>query len=218
VAALVVVLVAPSALVWRLQGGPLPAVVSLTTPALPQRMAPAPNGPLFTPAFEGARVEAQQHFRLGDSTASMHVAYYVRQTYGHKLVSSQNVLVRSKDEVWRVSSAGMGALDVAGQAIPVLRAEVRRGQVGQALPGDGTLQVRQVVWVGGRWVASGAKASLLAVWHQLTGRGDDAVALTFTLPEGGSAPAGPALDQFVAQHLGEIGVWLAAARPASSVR
>jgi hypothetical protein len=99
-----------------------------------------------------------------------------------------------------------------GLDVPALMAEVRRGQVGQAIGDSGTLQVRQVYWVGGRWVASGPKASLLAVWHQLVGQGDDAVALTFTMPGVDAAVAAPELERFLAQHLGTIGGWLAAAK------
>lgn len=211
VLAMVAVLAAPALVVWRLQSGPLPTV-NLSSPALPSKVAAADLKDGYKPVFEGVRAETQQQFQHGDRVVTMHVAYYVRQTYGHKLVSSQNVLVSSKDEVWRVSDARRGLMRLPGLDVPALMAEVRRGQVGQAIGDSGTLQVRQVYWVGGRWVASGPKASLLAVWHQLVGQGDDAVALTFTMPGGDAAVVAPELERFLAQHLGTIGDWLAAAK------
>ena len=208
---MLVLLCAPAAAVWHLQSGTAP-VLSLATRALPLPMPPQSPTVPFVPGFEGARAEVQQQFSSNGLTVAMHVAYYQRQTYGHKLVSSQNALVRSKDETWRVSESATGTVDVAGRAIPALVAEVRRGTVGVSAGPEGTLQVRQVYWVGGQWVASGPKASLLAVWHLLTGRGDDAAAVTFTLAGVQRDATGAQLDAFVAQHLGTIGDWLGKVR------
>jgi hypothetical protein len=86
-------------------------------------------------------------------------------------------------------------------------AELRQGDLSD---GRGRrLQVRQIFWVDGRFTSNDTWAGLLGVAARLRGHGDDGAAITFYRA---GELADPALDRFVADHLGELGQWLAAVR------
>ena len=161
--------------------------------------------PAHRPIYLGARAEVEGVYLRGGQAVTLHVAFYRQQTYGRKLVNSQNMLVASEDKSWRRTASGAGTVQVNGQALHLRTAELRRGGLGSAeavVP----LQVRQLYWVNGRWTTSDHLAVLLGVLGQLTGRGDDAAGITFYLA--GDAAARQSLDAFVAASLPPLGEWL----------
>ncbi|MFN9013726.1 MAG: exosortase C-terminal domain/associated protein EpsI, partial [Pseudomonadota bacterium] len=141
---------------------------------------------------------------------TVHVAYYRQQTFGRKLVNSQNTLVTSDDKLWRQTTRTSTTVTVGGAPQALRTAELRSGSVG-GLSAEQTLQVRQLYWVNGRLTTSDHLAALLGVAGQLTGQGDDAAGLTFYIA--GSGPeAQAALDSFIAEQLGPLSAWLRGVR------
>lgn len=207
-----VLVASPQVATWRLTAADAAAPV-LQMPALPGSTKQANGTPLHQPRFEGSKVEASAVYGEGPDAVTVHVAYYRQQTYGHKLVNSENMLVISEDPVWRRSAAGNTEIVVGARRQPLRTAELRSGNVG-AISGAQRLQVRQLYWVGGRWTTSDHLAALLGVAGQLSGRGDDGAALTFYIAGDDVDHANQALDRFVARHLDDVGRWLAGVQAA----
>lgn len=209
-AALVLAVGVPTVVAWRLNVAPA-SVPVLALPALPGTAEPAVVPPSFSPHFEGAAAQAVRRYAQGDATFTVHVAYYRRQTYGHKLASSENVLVKSDDKAWRSVHQGMREVAVGGRRVTLREAQLRAGAL-DAQVAARPLQVRQVMWAGGRLTTQDHVAALLAVLGQLTGRGDDAAAITFTMSGGGDEHSAAALDAAVATHLDTLTAWLETVR------
>jgi exosortase A len=209
-AALVLAVGVPAVVAWRLHAAPA-SVPVLALPALPGTAEPAVAPPSFAPHFEGAAAQAVRRYAQGDATFAVHVAYYRRQTYGRKLASSENVMVKSDDKAWRIVHQGLREIPVGGRSVTLREAQLRAGALGAQVAAR-PLQVRQVLWVDGRLTAHNHVAALLAVLGQLSGRGDDAAAITFTMSDSGDEPSAAALDAAVAAHLGTLGAWLETVR------
>jgi EpsI family protein len=210
-AALVLVLSAPTMLAQQLQAADTP-VPALRLPALPGAPADDAAQPLQQPKFESPRAEATRVYGQGPLAVTVHVAYYRQQSYGRKLVNSQNALVASDDKVWRQTSRGTTTVAAGGQALAVRTAELRSGSLSGVAAGR-VLQVRQVYWVDGRTTTSDHMAALLGVMGQLSGRGDDGAAITFYIAGTGSE-ATAALDTFVATQIKPLTAWLDVVRTA----
>jgi exosortase A len=203
--ALALVLSLPPMLAQRWQNADV-STPTLQLPDLPGTVPSAEGQPLHQPFFENPRAQATRVYGQGEAAITVHVAFYRQQTYGRKLVNSQNVLVKSEDDQWRQISRGTTTLQVNGQPLSLRTAELRRGSLAGVSAGQ-TLQVRQLYWVNGRLTTNDHLAALLGVAGQLSGQGDDAAALTFYVA--GSGPAAQAaLDSFVATQLGPLSTWL----------
>lgn len=198
----------PALLAAQFQGAAvnMPAV---RLPALQGVTAAVDNAqPLHAPLFQNPRAQDSRVYGEPSNAVTVHVAYYRQQTFGRKLVNSQNVLVSSEDETWRVASRGASSVMVAGQPVGLRTAELRSGGLrGVDQHELKVLQVRQVFWVNGRLTTSNHMAALLGVAGQLSGRGDDAAALTFYIA-GVGPDANAELDSFVSAQLGPLSSWL----------
>ena len=210
-AAVVLVLSAPPMMAQSLQVADT-AVPALRLPALAGVQADDNARPLHQPKFENPRAETTRVYRQGEWAVTVHVAYYRQQSYGRKLVNSQNVLVASDDKVWRQTSRGSTTVSSDGVPVALRTADLRSGSLSGVSSGQ-TLQVRQLYWVNGRLSTSDHVAALLGVMGQLTGRGDDGAAITFYIA-GEGPQAAAALDSFVATQLKPLTAWLDAVRAA----
>ena len=210
-AAVVLVLSAPPMLAQQLQVADT-AVPALRLPALAGVQADDNARPLQTPKFENPRAEATRVYRQGESAVTVYVAYYRQQSYGRKLVSSQNALLAPDEKLWRQTSRSTTSVAVDGQAVALRTAELRSGSL-QGVSAGRTVQVRQVYWVNGRLTDSDHMAAILGVVGQLGGNGDDGAAITFYIA-GEGPQAAAALDGFVATQLKPLTAWLDAVRAA----
>lgn len=204
-AAVVLVLSAPPMLAHQLQAADTQAP-TLRLPDLAGAAADDNAQPLHKPVFENPRVQATRVYGQGDAAVTVHVAYYRQQSYGRKLVNSQNMLVTSEDVSWRQTARGGTTVSVDGQPVALRTAELRSGSLA-GVAGGQALQVRQIYWVNGRLTTSDHVAALLGVVGQLSGGGDDAAAITFYVAGAGSAAAAT-LDNFAATQLGPLTAWL----------
>lgn len=197
-------------------GGAVPAPVALTLPALAGTTTPAADGegPLLEPVFEGAAAQASRRYRMDDGDVLVHVAYYRQQGYGRKLVSSENVLVRSRDARWNRVASGRTTLQRPGEgALDFQTAELLGPERTGAAQRE-RLDVRQAYWAGGRWTASEQAALLQVALARLRGQGDDGAVLTLAAPGSDPAATRARLDRFTQQHLNTIESHLAAVRTA----
>jgi exosortase A len=205
-ACVVGLLALPRAAAWDLQNRSV-GMPQLVMPQLPGVPLVADAQPLHRPLFEGPKAEAAAVYGSGDSAVTVHVAYYRQQTYGHKLVNSQNMLVRSEDPDWHLTASGVLPLKIGSLPVEVRTAELRQGDLSD---GRGRrLQVRQVYWIDGRFTINDTWAGLLGLAARLNGDGDDGAAITFYRA---GEQADPALDRFVETHLDGLGQWLAGVR------
>jgi exosortase A len=206
--AAVLLAAAPHAVVWQFEHGPAGPAPALALPDL-QGQGSSDTPPPLQPVFQGATAQASRSYVDGADTVAVHIAYYRHQHYGHKLISSENVLIKSEDKEWNRTATGATSVSVAGRAVTLRTYEVRSANTA-ATDRARRLAVRQVYWVGGRLTTSNHLAAALAVAHRLTGRGDDAAAITFIMS--GLAEEGVAarLDAFVTRHLSALDASLAA--------
>jgi exosortase A len=177
--------------------------------AAPQLVAPASwesgwqasqsLSPGWKPSFLNPSVEVDASYDRRGRTAGLYIGYYRHQDYDRKLVSSENVLVRSKDVQWAQVASGGRAIELAGQPLAVRTAVLRGGGV------DGAGRVRrlrvwQFYWVNGSLTASDALAKIQGALHRLRGQGDDGAVVVLSAPideAAGVDEADRALDAFM---------------------
>ena len=110
----------------------------------------------------------------------MHLGYYRQQDYQSKLISSNNVLVRTDDRWgWTAAADSQIPLLVAGQTQRWRSTWLRPKQLGGLGfdPSQEGLQVWQIYWVNGRVLSSDWQAKLFGALYRLAGRGDDAAVI-----------------------------------------
>lgn len=212
VSALAVAAVAAPALgAWQLAH---PSVLPPVTLALPDLLG-APfaevQKPLVAPISPGAAVQAGRVYSLGTATITVDIAYFKYQRYGAKLVSSENVLVRSDDRQWKRLGTGRANVAAAGNpATEMIATELVSGDTASS-SGRRRLDARQVYWSGGRLTVSGQWATALGVFGRLTGQGDDGAIITF-YTEGEAGVTEPRLNAFIGTHLKTLELELARVR------
>lgn len=157
----------------------------------------------WVPAYEAANAMSHSGWASpSGERVGMHVAYYRAQNYERKLVSSTNVLVRSKDEAWAQVSGGTAHTQLGSDPLTVQRAELRAQ--GSVLNADlQRLVAWQFFWVDGRVTASPIQAKLWGAWQKFKGQGDDgAIVVIYTPASEGAAEA--VLQTFVRDQGGAL--------------
>lgn len=176
-----------------------PAALSAAWTAAPAQIAD------FKPAFHNPSAAVNTTYQSQGMQVGLYLGYYRQQNYNRKLVSSDNVLVKSSDLLWAQVSTGSDGVDWAGQPQRVRRAELR----GSPLSGQAAgvrLRVWQIYWVNGIWTASDAMAKLYGALQRLLGRGDDAAVLILYTGQSGGGDA--ALAAFAAANAPALTAWL----------
>jgi exosortase A len=191
--AVAAVIALPAALRWQLDRAPVGPAPAIALPAtLPGGWSAVAATSDFKPVFQNPTLELRGAYEENGRTVHVHLAYYASQRYGRKLVTSDNVLVRSDDPHWNATAASLR--DVAGTTWR--SAQVLAGVASLGTRGDApTLAVRQVNWVGGRLTVSDAQVAALAALARLTGRVDDAASIV-VWTDGSDAAAAAALDRY----------------------
>ncbi len=111
----------------------------------------------------------------------LHLSYYRQQDYERKLVSSQNMLVKSDDKQWSQVSGGSATTQLAGQPVTVAAATLRN-QAGGLTANTQRLQVWRLYWVNNRFTASDALAKIQGALSRITGQGDDGAIVVIYTP------------------------------------
>ncbi|MDR0578820.1 MAG: exosortase A [Candidatus Accumulibacter sp.] len=153
------------------------------------RSAGAALEPEWKPAYVDPSAELNRVYSARGRIVGLYIGYYRQQDYRRKLVSSENMLVRSNDRVWARVASGVADMRLAGQSVSARSAELRAGGM------DGESQrlvARQFFWINGFLTASDVKAKLLTALSLLGGDGDDSAVLVLYAPkaqEGGGEAA-----------------------------
>jgi EpsI family protein len=165
----------------------------------------------FIPGFRGATAHAAA-LHQGAQPVWLWVGYYRKQREGDKLVSSMNKLVARDDrERWMQVSRGEHHVSTPSVSLPVRTGELREAT---SMYGGSPqrLRVWQLYWVGGRFVASDARAKLLQALDRLRGGDDDGAVLLLVTPQTDTADA--ALKTYIVPRLAAVDEWLTSVRGA----
>lgn len=188
---------------WALQHPSTMPPLKLVLPDLPGAPAAADQTLKLQPHFEGAAAQAHRVYTVDGQPVTVDVGYYRHQTYGIKVTSSNNVLVRSDDSYWNRLSGGTVRVPVPGlgaDAVAMRATQLVGGRTGAISAQRDALVVRQVLWAGGRLTTSGQQAVAAGVLTRLGGQGDDAALLTIYTNGDGPAAVNR-VDTFIGQHL-----------------
>jgi len=127
-------------------------------------------------------------------------------------VSSENVLVKSKDPQWALISRGNHTLELGGKPLLFRTAELSGTPLaGQAQ--ESRLVVWQIYWVNGTLTANDALAKAYAAGYSLIGRGDDSAVILVYALKGEAGQGERAIEDFVRTNLPDIQKLLETANP-----
>ncbi|MGC1817908.1 MAG: exosortase A [Casimicrobiaceae bacterium] len=150
---------------------------------------PAPQGS-FTPHYLNPSAVRQEILRKDGEEVGLYVAYYRGQNDSHKLVSSENVLLRADDKVWRTIENGAQTMDIGGATLPVVSTRIK-DTLGR------TIEARQWYWIDGTLTTSDPIAKARVAWLRVTGRSDDSAEIVVYAPAGEGMRTGVTLQGFV---------------------
>lgn len=195
------VLLAAAPRLWlsRLDAAVSQAPVRLALPSTAADWTRIDQVPEFRPRYiePSAQAEAIYQHSAGDGPVGVYLAYYRGQTEQRKLVSSENVIVTSKDALWHAVDVNTVGLPGSGVAVRQTRLQAHTAQGGGE---RAAMLVWQIYWVNGEFVHEDYRAKLLGAWQRLRGMGDESAAIVLYAPERPGHSARPALDRFIAAN------------------
>jgi len=192
------ILALPLAERWALAHNTATTSVQLTAPhALSANWQADTSAPaMFEPAFQNPSASINTRYTQGEQRVGLYLGYYHQQNYQRKLVSSDNVLVPSKDPLWAQVSSGTASITFNSKQLNVREAELRKVSA-SASPTDERLTVWQLYWVNGQLTASEAQAKLYGALQRLLGRGDDSAVVILYTDKGPGGEGAQRLQSFV---------------------
>jgi len=210
---LAALLAAPQLALWALAKGDTAGPVQLIAPgALAAPWQPKPAVTRFKPAWENPSAEINQSYTSQGQTVGLYLGYYRHQDYQHKLVSSSNALVTSKDANWAQVTAGTHTANVGDQAVKVRTAQLRSATLlDQGNPKR--LAVWQMYWINGTLTSNDYLAKVYNALYRLAGRGDDAAVIIVYTGQDTAGNSGAVLENFLSTNYAAIDQLLRKARP-----
>lgn len=136
----------------------------------------------WVPAFQNP--SAQLHLGLANAgaTKGLFLGYYQNQGHGRKLISSENMLVRSKDARWAQVSRGSREINLEGRILRVNTAELRGGGL-QGSGAESRIVVWQWYWVNGLLTSNDYRAKAEIAFLRLLGRPDASAVVVLYAPK-----------------------------------
>ncbi len=204
----------PLVALWAIDRAESGSTVALTAPpALAADWHADPVAtPSFKPAFQSPSAEINRQYVSQGHKVGIYLAYYRQQDYSHKLVSSNNALVLSKDPQWIQVASGRSAISVAGSLVAVRTAELRGSDVAGKIRAD-SFVVWQIYWINGILTTSDYSAKVYSAFYRLIGRGDDsAVIIAYTTKTDQAERAETVLASFLTTNYATINALLRNAR------
>ena len=167
------------------------------------------NEPLtdWKPVFGNPSTEMRTTLSDGDRRVGVYIGCYRQQNYERKLISSDNVSVRSSDKDWVQVGRSTRTITLDAQAVTVRSARLR----GNAGAGEQRLVAWHWYWINGRITGSDYLGKAWLAFSRLTGQRDDSAAVVLYAPEDQPGGAEGALEAFIAGG-GGIGAVLADAK------
>jgi exosortase A len=161
----------------------------------------------WQPSFQAPSAELVQRFTKDAQHVGLYIGFYRNQNASRKLVSSENVLVGTRDSTWTRVASGMRPVKVGNQVVEAATAELRGGS------GE-RLVVWQWYWIDGRITANDFLAKTYAAFSRLLGQGDDSAVVVVYAPKDLPGDAEAALGAFVLDAGPAIDATLAGVRVA----
>jgi exosortase A len=151
------------------------------------------SGPMtaWKPAFDNPYAESQVEYLRGNQRVGVHLEFYRHQNFDRKLVSSENVLVRSKDPDWIKVAEGSRTVQLDTKALNIPWTELRGTE------GHHRLIAWKWYWVFDRLTTSDAEAKVYIALSKLLGRGDDSAAIIVYMPGDQPEAAMKTLQDFI---------------------
>ncbi|MDO8770444.1 MAG: exosortase A [Burkholderiaceae bacterium] len=195
----------PHIALWATDRGEAADPVTFTVPkALATSwLAVSPGVADFKPAFQNPSAEMNNSYASQGRTVGLYLGYYRHQDYSRKLVSSNNVLVTSKDRQWAQVASSSRPFTMGDKPISVRTAELR----GAALAAQGNpsrLVVWQVYWINGNLTSSDYLAKATSTFYRLMGRGDDSAVIIVYTPKVQAGGAEAVLEAFLSANYATI--------------
>lgn len=176
-------LMLPQVTLWAIDGGEGNGSAVFVAPVgLGDGWQMQPVNPIaFKPAFQNPTAEINTSYSKQDRMVGIYLGYYGSQSYERKLVSSNNVLVVSKDPEWSQVASAKRAVTLGGnESVEARTAELRASASAQHGKIE-RLVVWQIYWINGTLTANDYLAKVYSAFYRLTGRGDEsAVIIAYT--------------------------------------
>ena len=151
----------------RLEDAPTGGPVALQAPPQVAGWQPVDGGlPEWAPRLLNTQSRLRQVYEKDGRHAAVFIGYYRQQRPTTQLVSSQNVLVSSSDEMWRNVGEKRRTVDLGGRQLAAVEASLSSARAERLL-------VWRWYWVDGQFVVNPYWAKLLQAKSKLLGRGDD---------------------------------------------
>ena len=194
------------------------AVAGLPQPnlAAPAELSPGwaatpEPAPKWQPVFNNPSSQLTTTYGSGERAVKLYMAYYRNQNADRKMVSSDNVLVKSQVTDWAQVTSGVRSLQLANGSLKVRTAELRGSPI-PGVVGAERLAVWQYYWVNGTLTSSDMLAKIYTALYSLMGQGDDSAVVIVYAPKGDSGQGELALDAFMQANATAIGAWLQSIR------
>ncbi|MBK9237021.1 MAG: exosortase A [Rhodoferax sp.] len=203
----------PHGTLWLLDNAKSPQVGAMTTPtalAGDWRLSGSPMA-AFEPAFSNPSARAGSYPRRMAAKVGLYLGYYRNQNYQHKLISSDNVLVRSKDPNWSQVASASRVAQIGPQHLAVRTAELRAVSLANGATVE-RLVVWQIYWINGTFTASDYLAKAYSAWFRFTGRGDDSAVIVVYASKDQIDGSEALLQSFLSDNLSAIEALLAQTR------
>ena len=213
VVAILMLIAVPIFTKWQMQNGSPSDTVQLVAPPrlTSQWNLSADKVADWKPEFQNPSGQWNASYKNGSSSVGVYLGYYRNQNYNRKLVSSDNVLVRSKDAVWAQVASGNRTIEWAGVSHAVRTGELRGTPLAGQL-GDERIRVWQIYWINGTLTSSDTLAKAYGAMHRLLGRGDDSAVIVLYAPKGATNEGDEILATFVQANASAISALLQGVR------
>lgn len=159
----------------------------------------------WRPRFQNPSAELHESFRGPGRSVGFYVGYYRNQGYERKLVSSENVLVKSNDPAWANVRSGAHRIELGSNSVTAHTAELRGADGGQ-------LVAWQWYWINGRLTTSEYWAKGYTALARLMGRGDDSAVVVAYAPRDQPGGGEGAMEAFLRDAAPTIEATLAQTR------
>lgn len=157
----------------------------------------------FKPAYQNPSQILHAEYGRSAAVVGLYLAVYRQQGRGHALVSSDNVLVPSKDQRWSVVARSSRRVVAGNQAMTVRISELKRADLIDSID-RGALLVWQVNWVNGMVTHDDYLAKAYGAFFRLFGHSDDAAAIVIYTPAGRAGSGDAVLESFWSDNFAAI--------------
>jgi exosortase A len=154
----------------------------------------------WSPDFKNPSAKRTFVFEKDGQKVGVYVAYYRDQNVTRKLVSSENVLVRTDNPRWAKLTSSHQELRVSKLLLPVQHATLRAGNLSEGKDAV-RMHVYQTYWVNRSWMASDIQAKIAGAVSQLRGAGDDSAVLILYAMAGTGEESKRFLQDFLEDQL-----------------